>query len=149
MATDLNNAYDEILGAFRTAWEANAGAFNGGTPPEVRYDGVGDSGPPASADPWARIQIRHVAGEQATLQGSGNKRRFRRAGIITVQVFYPLKRAALSNSRSLAEVARGAYEGKATASHIWFRNVRIQEIGPDGSWYQTNVLVDFEYDEFV
>jgi hypothetical protein len=149
MAADINTAYDEILGAFRTAWEANAGAFNGGTPPEVRYDGVGDPGPPDSGDPWARVQIRHLTGGQANLGAPGTQRRFNRAGIITIQVFWPLSQAALSNARSLAGVARAAFEGQATTSHIWFRNVRVQEIGPDGSWYQVNVLADFEYDEFV
>jgi hypothetical protein len=149
MAADINTAYDEMLSLFRTAWEANAGAFNGSVVPEVRYDGVGDPGPPASADPWARIQIRHLTGTQATIGGDGTQRRFERAGIITVQVFWPLSQAALGNVRSLADVARAAFEGKATTSHIWFRNVRVQEIGPDGSWYQVNVLADFEYDEFV
>lgn len=149
MAADINTAYDEILGAFRTAWEANAGAFNGGTPPEVRYDGVGDPGPPDSDDPWARVQIRHLTGTQASLAGADAKRRFERAGIITIQVFWPLSQAALSNARSLADVAREAFEGKATVSHVWFRNVRVQEVGADGSWYQVNILADFEYDEFV
>jgi hypothetical protein len=43
MAADINTAYDEMLSLFRTAWEANAGAFNGSVVPEVRYDGVGDA----------------------------------------------------------------------------------------------------------
>ena len=149
MATDINTAYDEMLGAFKDAWDAGAGTYNGGTVPEVRYDGVGDSGPPDSEEPWARVTIRHVTGTQASLLGDSAQKRFRRSGIITIQVFWPLSQAGLANARSLASVARSAYEGQETASHVWFRNVRVQEVGPDGSWYQINVLADFEYDESV
>lgn len=149
MAADMNTAYDEILAAFKTAWDAGAGAYNGGTIPEVRYDGVGDPGPPEGEDPWARVTVRHVTGTQASLAAIGGSRRFQRTGIIMVQVFWPLSQAELSNARSLAEVARSAYEGQETSSHVWFRNVRVNEVGPDGPWYQVNVLADFEYDEFV
>lgn len=149
MATDINTAYDEMLEAFKTAWDAGAGTYNGGTVPEVRYDGVGEQGPPDGEEPWARVTIRHAGGFQATLLGDAQVTRFRRDGIITVQVFFPLSRGGLSNARSLAGVAKSAYEGQATASGVWFRNVRIQEVGPDGPWYNVNMLADFEYDECV
>lgn len=149
MACDINTAYDEILGALKAAWDAGAGAYNGGTVPEVRYDGVGDSGPPDGEEPWVRVTIRHRTGTQATLLGSGAVSRHRRTGIITVQVFFPLSQGGLSNARSLARVAASAYEGKQTASNIWFRNVQTPEIGPDGPWYNTNMIAEFEYDEFV
>jgi hypothetical protein len=149
MACDINTAYDEILGAFKTAWDASAGAFNEGNLPEVRYDGVGKQGPPDGEEPWARVTIRHVAGGQATLLGDAQVTRFTASGIITIQVFYPLKRGGLSNARSLAKVAKSAYEGKSTPSNVWFRNVRIVEVGPDGPWYNVNVLANFEYDELV
>jgi hypothetical protein len=149
MASEINTAYDEMLAAFKTAWDAGAGAFNNGTVPEVRYDGVGKQGPPDGEDPWARVTIRHVTGGQATLLGDAQVTRFRNSGIITVQVFYPLSRGGLASARSLAKVARSAYIGTSTASNIWFRNVRIVEVGPDGPWYNVNVLADFEYDELV
>lgn len=46
----------------------------------------------------------------------------------------------------LAVVARHAFEGKHVGD-VWFRNARIEEIGVDGAWFQTNVTVDFMYDE--
>jgi hypothetical protein len=30
---------------------------------------------------------------------------------------------------------------------VELRNVRLNEVGSDGHWYQINVVADFEYDE--
>ena len=144
---NINTAYDEILGLFRTAWVAGAGAYTGGTIPHVFWEGLGVEGEKPQEAPWARVTIRHASGEQATLRGDAGLIRWRRSGIITIQVFFPLKLGGLAPSRSLARVAAAAYEGASTAGGAWFRNVRVTEIGPDGPWYNVNALAEFEYDE--
>lgn len=136
MTTTFENAVNEILDVFHTAW----------TPRPAAYPNVSFTPPAGSSDPWARVSLAHVTGNQATLSNPTGQKRWRRNGILTVQVFTPLGEG-LSEGYSLAKVVADAYEGTATPSQVWFRNVRINEVGPDGEWFQTNVLVDFTYDE--
>lgn len=90
--------------------------------------------------------MRHNVMDQQTLGSVGN-RRFRRFGIITVQIF-TLGDQGLSTADVFAKVALDAFEGNSTApTEIHFRNSRINEVGEDGPWFQTNVIVDFDYDE--
>jgi hypothetical protein len=151
MAATYTTATDEMLTAFRTAWEAGAGAYNGGSVPEVRYDGIGEEGPPDGEEPWARVAVRHATSEQATLSSGAGFKRMEKRGIIAIQVFYPLALGGgpTGNSGKLAEVAKNAFEGTETPSHVWFRNARIIAVGADGPWYQLNVLADFVYDELI
>ena len=44
-------------------------------------------------------------------------------------------------------MVRDALQGKTTASQIWFRNPRINEVGEDRDWFQVNATIDFNYDE--
>lgn len=142
----FGDARDEILGLFNAAWTANAGAVNGGTVPQVAWPGVNAEVPDPEAA-HVRVFLRHVDGRQVTF-GQVGQRRFNRKGLVTIQVFTPnAKRTGLSLAENLATIARDAYEGIGTASGIWFRNVRIQEVGPDNGLYQMNVVAEFEYDE--
>ena len=51
-------------------------------------------------------------------------------------------------SDQLATIVKDAFEGVATSpGRVLFRNVRYNEVGQDGQWFQQNVLADFEYDE--
>ncbi len=141
MTATFATANNEILATFKAAWDTT------GYP--VAYENVkgASATPPAgSSDPWARVTLRHTFGEQASLSGSGGTRRWRRDGLLTVQIFIPIGEG-LSEGYSLAKTVVDAFEGIATTSAVWFRNVRVNEIGNDGEWYQVNVLVDFTYDE--
>jgi hypothetical protein len=53
----------------------------------------------------------------------------------------------LSGATDLPKVIQDAFEGVATASGVWFRDVTVNEIGPDGDFFQTNIVAFFEYDE--
>lgn len=143
----FDSARDEILGLFKTQWDAETPAVNGGNVPRVEWPGVDSGSPPPAGAAWARIVVRHATSRQTTFGETGN-RRFTRPGLVTVQVFAPTADGiGLSLAEKLAIIARDAFEGRGTASGIWFRNVRITEIGPDGTWYQMNVLAEFQYDE--
>lgn len=95
-------------------------------------------------DAFASIDIVHGVGFQATLGGVG-RRSFRRSGVVTIRI-YTQAGKGLQESRELAKVAVDAFEGRSIEG-IWFRNVRMIEIGREGSFFQTNVLAEFEYDE--
>lgn len=137
MTATYQQAKDEILGQFKTAWDA--------TGHEARYENTAGD-PPTTVAPWARVSLRHFGGEQASLAGDSGTRRWERTGIVTVQIFVPTGEG-LSEAYDLAKIVADAYEGQATASQVWFRNVRVNEVGPDGSWFQVNVIAEFIYDE--
>lgn len=143
----FDSARDEMSGLFQTDWSAKTPALNGGKAIRVEWQGVDKKTPPPGDQPYARFFIKHSPSTQATF-GKVGERRYTRTGLITVQVFAPLsKGGGLSLAEKLGIIARDAFEGRGTDSGIWFRNARIQEIGPSESWYQFNVVVEFQYDE--
>lgn len=130
---------DAIQTLFKTAWDAQ-------TPPVpvVLYEDVVVDIPPAT-DPWVRVTVRHGPSTQVTLGETGG-RRFRRLGVVTVQVFTPVGDGMTLND-TLSDVAVNAFEGKSTGGdEVEFRNVTASEVGVDSDWFQTNVTADFEYD---
>jgi hypothetical protein len=135
--TTFEQARDDILTLFKTAWDTT-------TYPAVYEDTKGDR--PASDTPFARPRIRHTTGGQASLSGGLGTSRFERIGFLLVAIYTP-QGSGLTNAYSLAKIVADAFEGTASPNGVWFRNVRINEIGPDGDFFVTNVVVDFVYDE--
>ena len=134
-------ALDEILTPFKTAWDAEEDADL------VKYDNVpNDQVPPATAMPWARVAVRHTTSDQASLCGALGTQRWKRKGVLVVQIF-ELTGQGLIGTTDLPKIIQDAYEGVRTVGGVWFTKVTINEIGPDGDFYQTNVTASFEYDE--
>lgn len=141
MSLTRKEAIDEIGALFKAAWDTT------GYGTRVKYDNVGTTSvPPADQVPWARVSLRHVTSRQASLAGANGTRRFRRTGVLTVQVFEPPGRG-LSGGTDLAKIVQDAFEGITSPGGVIFRDVAINEVGPDGDFYQTNVVAFFEYDE--
>lgn len=139
MTATFAEARDEMLAQVYDAWIAANPTY-----PMLFDDRMGSK--PPSETPWARTTVRHNRGDQETLANAIGTRLFSRDGLITVQIFTPIG-AGLQLSDTLAKVIADALEGQATPSGVWFRNVRLREVGPDGSFYQTNVIGEFVYDE--
>jgi hypothetical protein len=95
---------------------------------------------------WARITTRHVDSNQSALSGCSGQTPFTRIGLVTVQVFTSLG-TGLSIGDSLYKIVLDAFEGKKSPLGVWFRNVRLQEIGESRGWFQANILAEFQYDE--
>lgn len=132
-----------MLDVFKARWDADAPGVNGGVLPPVRYDASGRPGDLTAA--WARVTVKHSGASQGALSSAVGDRLWERRGIIVVQVFTTLDAGGgLVLSDALANVAKNAFEGASTSS-LWFRNVRLTEIGADGPWFQVNVTADFEY----
>ena len=144
MTTTYEEATDEVLTLFKAAWDTTAYATL------VDYQNLAPSGgvklPPNAQSAWARVTLRNILGNQASLTGALATSRFDREGLLTVQVFVPAGEG-LSEAYQLAKIVADAYEGVASPNGVWFRNVRVNEIGEDGDFYQVNVLVDFSYSE--
>lgn len=145
MTATFLEAVDDILTIFKTAWDAAAT-----NPTLVDYPNTvpanGVKLPPDDNRSWARVTIQHIGGRQSSLSGALGVQRYERTGILTVQIFVPAGED-LSEAHILAKVVIDAYEGVASPRQVWFRNARMNEIGPDGDFYQVNVLVDFTYTE--
>jgi len=137
MTATYAQAVDDILGVFKAAWDP--------TSHTALYTNVKGE-VPSGEDPWARVNLQHTGGNQASLTGGLGTTRWARMGFLAVQIFVPIGEG-LSEAHALAKIISDAFEGASTANGVWFRNVRVNEVGPDGDWYQVNVVVDFEYDE--
>ena len=95
---------------------------------------------------FGRLNVQHVAGMQAALGAS----RFRRMGVVSVQVFVPLgsgTQLADQVAESLVEALEGV--GPTTLDNLWLRNIGMREVGPDGTYHQVNVEADFTFDRVV
>ena len=141
MTATLTQARDEIHAAFKAAWEASVSY-------PVLYRDISnkDSKIPESG-PWARLTVRHTVGGAAAIGGPSGSRRFRHYGIVTVQIFTEFGEGQRI-ADELTTIAKNAFEGEVTSpGRVIFRDVRINEVGQDEQWFQTNVLAKFEYDE--
>ena len=129
-------AVDDILALFKEAWDT--------TGYKSHYEDKRDTRD-TSMDPWASVVIRHATGQQRTLGGKG-QRLFLRLGVIVVTINTP-SNSGLSGGLVLAKLVSDAYEGVSSPNGVWFRNVRINELGREGTFFQTNVISDLEYHE--
>lgn len=142
MTATRAEAIDQMLALFKTVWDTTPHADR------VKYPNVGETDVvPDGVNPWVRVNLRHVQGKQVTLSGPVGTRRFRRFGILICQLFEPVGEGLTREDSDYAELIRDAYEGVTTTNGVIFRNVRINEIGSDGSFFQTNIIAEFEYDE--
>jgi hypothetical protein len=52
----------------------------------------------------------------------------------------------LRDPSNLGILLNNALEGASTPHDVLLRNVRMEPIGSDGHWFQTQIMADFEYD---
>jgi len=93
--------------------------------------------------PWARLTLRHTTNNQYTLGSQNGKRKYIQKGYVIVQLFGP-KKSGVQVNDFMVNVLVGATRGKST-DNVTFTKTEAREIGTDGSWYQTNVTIQFEY----
>lgn len=137
MTATYAQARDEIFAVINAAWSTTSFLM-------IWPDKVAEK--PIPRTPWARTTILHTDGGQSTLANHQGLQRFRRDGIVTVQIFTPVGEGT-QRSYDLAKVISDALEGTTTTKGVWFRNVRLKEIGSDTPWFQVNINSDFYYEE--
>jgi len=147
MSLTFQEARDEMHAMFKTAWDAGAES----TGVQVLYADAKKAVPTtndasSNPSPWARIAITHTGGGQASLSGLSGNARWERLGLIIIEIFTPLGTGGVLADK-LAKIAKDAYEGKYSPGGVWFRNVRLNEVGASGAWWKNNIIVEFEYDE--
>lgn len=139
MPATLEEARDQVLALLKSAADINDVAVVWeGTAGDKPYDG-----PKAS---WARIGLRHSERRAGSLNGSDGSRLYTSKGLLVVNLFTP-PGLGLAEADRLCVLFRNAVEGVSTSGGVWFRAVRTIEMGLDGSWWRTDILAEFEYDE--
>jgi len=138
MSATVDQANSDILTVFKTAWDT--------TGLTALYENTAGERPSGQVS-WARVSVRHGDANQDAVSGGVSNRRYERSGILTVQIFIPNGEGGLSAGYALGKVLTDAFEGIATPRQVWFRNVRVNEVGPDDEWFQFNFLADFTYTE--
>lgn len=127
----FDEARDAMLATFKAAWDPRVALY-----PDVPGD------PPSSAVLWARVTLLHAVGRQASLTGGLGTVKYERQGILWIQVFAPVgdgKKAGYD----AAQVLVNAYQ--AAQGSVWYRNIRMNEMGTDGAFERLDVMTDFEY----
>lgn len=153
--TDMCNyatARNEMFGLVNDAWVIGAQfAVGASLLPELRFQGKEENAIPARDKYWGRVSTQMVREGEAGVGADedGMTRRYDAAGLLFVQCFAPMSGDALAWPRlgDLADLALRAVRGKKTASGVWFRNVRRQELAPDGKFQRMNVVAEFQYQE--
>lgn len=142
MSCSFNEARDSMLKVFKDAWDPTGY-------PVVYPKTAGaetDDGDTPSANVWARATIRHADGFQSSLTGPlEGVKRHSRVGIVIIQVFAKIGDGSTA-AYDAAQIVANAFE-KSRDIPVWFRRVRINEIGARGAYDQINVLADFTYDD--
>ena len=140
MASTYEAARDDLSIFTASAWATAVTAFSP-TPP-LFNDNL-DQDVPEDGTVWGRLSIQHRSGTRASLGGSSA--RFRREGILFVQVFVPLGDGTLSADQ-IADSLVAAFEDAGAIGNIWFRDITMREVGPDGTFHQVNIEVAFTFD---
>lgn len=137
MPCSFSEAQDQVIGVFSTAW-----ATLSPVPPVHYPDRVPDEPFPPKSGTWARVTMQDTEGDRVSL---GRTARYRTDGVLIIQLFAP-GGTGRQTTRALAELVLAAFRGKRTAGGVWFHRERAQDVGADGHWWQTNVVIEYQYD---
>ncbi len=140
MAATYKAARDDLSNFATAAWNTAVAAISP-TPP-LFYDNLNQN-PPDDGSVWGRLSIQNFDGTRSSL-GSANAR-FRRIGMLFVQVFVPIGDGTLISDQ-IADSLVEAFEDAGAIGNIWFRDIGQREVGPDGTFHQVNVEVAFTFD---
>ena len=143
MSLSFNDARDHMLKPFKEVWDilGHPVVYTSVKPTEQASGGDAPSAPV-----WARVTIRHADGFQSSLTGPLEEvKRNTNIGTLHIQVFGELGDGSTAAYDAAGAIAK-AYR-KSRNNPVWFRRVRINEIGTKGPYDQINVLADFSYDQ--
>lgn len=139
MTSTPDQAIDEMLTVFKTAWDSNLLS----TGISVVYEGVAKEIPNGS-DPWVYVSVQHSDGGEANLFGSDTTRRYRNLGFLVFSIYTPFG-DGLDLADNLAQVITDTFMG-STPHSVTYITASPTYVGQVGSWYMTNTIVEFRYD---
>lgn len=112
--------------------------------PDILYtfDNQGEPENPNNAA-WVRLTILNGTAQQVEMGGS--KRRWRRPGVVAVQIYIPAG-SGTGLATELGDSVRDIFEG-VTISGVIFRATSLVRVGITGPWLQYNSNTNFQSDE--
>lgn len=99
---------------------------------------------PPENEPWVRLTI--LPGDQRQVS-MGRLRRFRRVGVVMVQIFVPAG-SGDGTAKDLADSVTEIFEGQ-TVNGVIFRGTGLTRIGADGAWVQYNATTPYQADDLI
>lgn len=140
--TSYLTAQREILDRFQSQWATRHPTDCPVDWPNKRFDPA-TGFTPATHTAWVRITIRTADARQASLGGTVH--RWRRSGVVLVQVFIPEGKGA-QPALAVADDVVASLQG-LTLNGMALRASRIdQPARTQDGWYQVNVTTPFIYD---
>jgi hypothetical protein len=99
---------------------------------------------PTKDTAWVRLNI--LTGEQ-TQVGMGSLRRFRRVGVVSVQIFVPAGKGD-GQAKILADSVANIFMGR-TVNGVIFRGTGLDRVGVDGAWAVWTANTPYQADDCV
>ena len=99
---------------------------------------------PRRGEAFVRGTITQTLSEMTTIPANNSEGNYREYGLLTIQVFTPKNEGSRPNAvlaDGVAALYRGYQEGR-----LYCGAPRVNRIGSSDEFYQTNVLVEFYYD---
>jgi len=150
MTLTPQNARKELFQLVHNVWNAKAAAIVDYIP-EIRYQGLDETGLPGADKYWMRASTNTVTTQQRghmVPEEGVSKPVYDNFGFITLQLFAPMKSAdSYAKGELLAELGQCMFMASETGGSIWFRNPRIRELDNDGTWYRWNVIADYQFSQ--
>jgi hypothetical protein len=108
----------------------------------VFFDNAGDDVQPPQNSAWVRLTVLPGSSQQVEM---GRLRRWRRAGVVAVQIYVPAA-SGTGLAQELGDTVIEIFEG-LTLSAVLFRATSLSRVGLDGAWLQYNAMTDYQADE--
>lgn len=108
----------------------------------VFFDNAGDDVQPPQNSAWVRLTVLPGSSQQVEM---GRLRRWRRAGVVAVQIYVPAA-SGTGLAQELGDTVIEIFEG-LTLSGVIFRATSLNRVGLDGAWLQYNAMTPFQADE--
>lgn len=93
----------------------------------------------------ARIYIKTGDSDQRSF---GEFRRVRTVGVVIIVIRVPIS-SGDRRAKEIAVAIRNAAFNGVSSNGVTFRFPSLKEMGRQGSWYQVNLAVPFQYDEML
>lgn len=101
---------------------------------------------PTRGKTWMRFTVNMGDGIQASMGATVKQERH--FGVIIVQIFVG-ENETTRVARELADLVGNIFRYQNLPGNIICRSPKIVEVGTLEGWWQTNVQIEFQYDDFV
>lgn len=144
--TSIDEARDQLVGQFRTAWLASAAAAFPLEYDDVRADTDAEPDATTRREPFGRVTVRSLGSLQET-QGKLDERRFLNTCSLVVQLFTE-PGDGRKKADELTKIALRIMRRMRDPNGVWsIGDASPSEVGLSGGLQQTNVAATFNYEE--